>query len=292
MSPRPPLVGHAQQRRCRRSKADINAIRSAIYSTLESDHPATVRQVFYRLVTAGVIDKTEREYQGTVVRLLTKMRLAGEVPFEWITDETRWMRKPRSHAGLQELLAETAQLYRRDLWRNSDCYVEVWLEKDALAGVVYEATAEFDVPLMVSRGFSSLTYMHSAARDLSERGVPAWIYQIGDHDPSGVDVARQVQRRLCQFAPEVEIHFERLAITPAQIGDWKLPTRPTKKSDSRAKTFKGRSVEVDAVEPRRLRALVRDAIERHVDPRMLDILRMVEEDEREKLSLIAARLER
>jgi len=292
VSARPPLVGHAQQKRPRRSKADIGAIRSAIYSTLEADHPATVRQVFYRLVSGGVIEKSEREYQGTVVRLLTRMRLADEVPFDWITDETRWMRKPRTHSGLKELLAETAQLYRRDLWRNSDCYVEVWLEKDALAGVVYETTSEFDVPLMVSRGFSSLTYVHSAASDLRERGVPAWIYQLGDHDPSGVDAARQVQRRLCQFAPEVEIHFERLAVTPAQIKKWKLPTRPTKKSDSRARTFKGRSVEVDAIEPRRLGALVRDAIERHVDPGMLNILRTVEADEREKLARIAARMTR
>ncbi len=80
------------------------------------------------------------------------MRRARELPFHWIADNTRWMRKPTTHDGLSDLLQDTAQLYRRSLWSNQSAYVEIWLEKDALSGVLYPITQEFDVPLMVTRG--------------------------------------------------------------------------------------------------------------------------------------------
>src|SRR5262249_28290646 len=117
----------------RRTKAQIDAIRQAIYEALERDNPMTVRQVFYRLVSKGVIGKTEAEYKSTVVRLLTAMRKERDIPFGWIADNTRWMRKPRTYSSLDQALRRTAEAYRRSLWDNQDVYVEVWLEKDALA---------------------------------------------------------------------------------------------------------------------------------------------------------------
>src|SRR5436190_9165445 len=100
-------------RRQRRTKAEMNAIRAAIYQALEADQPMTVRQVFYRLTSEGVIDKIEPEYQ-TVVRLLGEMRRDGTLPYEWLADATRWMRKPRTYSSAEEALRNTAQTYRRD----------------------------------------------------------------------------------------------------------------------------------------------------------------------------------
>src|SRR5262249_54530388 len=153
------------------------------------------------------------EYKGTVVRLLTEMRRDKTVPYSWISDNTRWMRKPSTYTGLSQFLRHTANFYRRDLWANSDVYVEVWCEKDALAGVVLEETALYDVPLMVSRGFSSDTYLQSSAETIIDEGKPTYIYQFGDHDPSGVWIARKIEEGLRYHAPHAEIHFERVAVT-------------------------------------------------------------------------------
>jgi hypothetical protein len=128
-------------------------IRTAIYDVLASDNPMTVRQVFYQLVSCAAIGKTEAGYKQTVIRLLTSMRRSGEIPFGWIADNTRWMRKPSTYASLREMLELSKETYRRAVWSNQDAYVEVWLEKDALAGVLYKETAPWDVPLMVTRGY-------------------------------------------------------------------------------------------------------------------------------------------
>jgi len=249
----------------------------------------TVRQVYYQMVSRGAIDKTEAEYKQTVCRLLADMRLAGEIPFGWIADNTRWMRKPRTHSSLENALRDTARTYRRSVWDSQDVYVEVWLEKDALAGVLYQETEAWDVPLMVTRGYSSLSYLHEAAEAIASEDKPAHLYYFGDYDPSGVDITRSVERRLREFAPEAEIHFERVAVTPEQIALWKLPTRPTKKSDSRSKNFTGESVEVDAIPPDKLRALVRDCIEQHVDEAAFESLQVAEADERKILAMFAAK---
>jgi len=266
----------------------MGAIRRALYDTLEADHPATVRQVFYRLVSNGTIAKTEAEYKQTVCRLLGEMRLSGEIPFGWIADNTRWMRKPTTYSSLDQALRHTAEAYRRSLWDTQDVYVEVWLEKDALAGVLMEETKPWDVPLMVTRGYPSLSYLYEAAAQIRACHKPAHLYYFGDYDPSGMDITRNVEQRLRQFAPAAEIHFERLAVTPNQIDAWQLPTRPTKRSDSRSKGFEGGSIEVDAIPPAQLRALARAHIERHIDQRALDVLRVAEREERRWLQRLVA----
>ena len=277
-------------RRSRRGPVEIQQLKDLMIAALREIQPGTVRQLFYRLVSTGVIEKTENEYNNTVVRLLGQMRREKIIPFSWIADSTRWMRKPHSFSSLEEALRRTAQTYRRALWDNQDAYVEIWLEKDALAGVIYEETAEWDVPLMVTRGYPSLTFLNSAAETIADCGKPVYLYYLGDHDPSGVDIPRKVERDLRAFAPEAEIHFECVAVTPQQIEEWQLPTRPTKKTDSRSKNFQGESVEVDAIEPDKLRELVRECIDQHVDQDALAVNEVAEESEREILWNIMAAL--
>ncbi len=269
------------RKRRRRTKVEIEQIREAIFATLAADHPMTVRQVFYRLVSQGVIEKTEQEYKNAVGRLLLSMRIEGIIPFGWIADNTRWMRKPESYSSMEEALLLTAETYRRALWDNQDAYVEVWTEKDALAGVLMEETEPWDVPLMVTRGFSSITYLHTAAMAISAEGKPAFLYYFGDHDPSGVHIDRVILRRLREFAPNADICFQRVAVLSEQIEELDLPTRPTKKTDSRSKGFSGESVEVDAIEPTYLRQLVRECIEQHIDRRALEKSKNLEKKERE-----------
>lgn len=268
----------------------MERIKAAIHAILAEDNPMTVRQVFYRLVSAGVIAKAESEYKATVVRLLTLMRRAGDVPFGWIADSTRWMRKPRTDSSLASALHRTQEAYRRCVWDNQDAYVEVWLEKEALAGVLLTVTAKWDVPLMVTRGYPSVSYLYEAAETIADAGKPAFLYYFGDYDPSGLDITRTVEHGIREFAPKADITFRRVAVTSEQIVELGLPTRPTKTTDSRSKGFEGGSVEVDAIMPRQLRAMVEENITSHLDPDAYAAMQRVESMERDTLARMAGDL--
>jgi hypothetical protein len=263
----------------------MGIIRDAIYQVLSDIQPATVRQMFYQLVSRGVIAKTENEYKQTVVRLLGEMRRARQIPFDWIADNTRWMRKPATYHSLPDMLQRSIEFYRRELWDDSDVYVEIWLEKDALSGVLFDVTAEWAVPLMVARGYPSISFLNSAAEQIEKRRKPAYLYYFGDFDPSGVDITRAVEHGIREFAPTADITFERVAVTEAQIDELNLPTRPTKTSDSRSRNFEGESVEVDAIAPDTLRRMTRAAIEQHIDP--TEFQRLQEIEEQERLTLVS-----
>jgi hypothetical protein len=279
----------SKSKRSRRTKAAITSVRDAITDILSEDRPQTVRQIFYALTVRGIIRKVENEYHRTVVRLLVDMREKNQIPFAWIADHTRWARKPATFTGIESCLNSTSRFYRRDLWAAMPVYVEIWIEKDALAGVVIEETDQYDVPLMVARGYPSLTFVHSAAMAIKAKGKPAYIYHFGDFDPSGVDAARDIEAKLRRYASGCEIHFERPAVTHEQIDRWNLPTRPTKQTDTRAKKFGSAvSVELDAIPAHQLRALVRESIERHIDRHQLELLRVAERSERELLTRWAA----
>ena len=146
--------------------------------------------------------------------------------------------------------------------------------------MILPVTSMYDVPLMVARGYASLSFLHSAAEYIGKLDVPTYIYHLGDFDPSGVNAGEKIEQTLREMAPDAEISFERLAVTPEQIRAWDLPTRPTKRSDSRSKGFGDISVELDAIAPEQLRELVREAIEQHLPAEQFEILKAAEESER------------
>jgi hypothetical protein len=274
-------------RRYRRTKAELVEIDAAIYEIAEAERPVTVRGLFYRVMSRGLAPKTEAGYR-VIQRQALKLRRSGELPYGWITDGSRLRLKPRTFSSAQAALENTAQMYRRALWIDQGVHVEVWAEKDAITGVVYPVTAEYDVPLLPARGFSSETFLYETAEDINDEGTPAAVYQLGDHDPSGVDAWRVIQARLREFVDDdIDLTFERIAVTPQQITELDLPTRPTKQSDSRAAKFDGDSVEVDAIPSTTLRDLVRGAIERWIDPAAGRLTKIAEASEREVLTRIA-----
>jgi hypothetical protein len=274
-------------RRHRRTNAELEEVDDAIWQIARADRPVTVRGLFYRVMTLGLVPKSDQGY-SVVQRRALKMRRIGQLPYGWITDGSRLRLKPKSWSTVRAALENTARMYRRDLWIDQGVHVEVWTEKDAIRGVVYPITAEYDVPLMIARGFSSDTFLYETAEDINNEDRPAVIYQLGDHDPSGVAAWEDIQRKLRDFVnPRIDLTFERIAVTPEQINDLDLPTRPTKQSDSRARNFDGESVEVDAIPSPTLRSLVRDAIEQWIDPEELRVTRIAEASEREVLTRIA-----
>jgi hypothetical protein len=267
-------------KRHRATRDEVAARRAALLAIVSEMKPMTVRQVFYQATVRNVVEKSEAGYTKVQTDLV-RMRKAGILRYDWLADNTRWQRKPDTFDSVEQALQDTAKFYRKSLWNDADCYVEIWLEKDALSGVIYPVTDMYDVPLMVARGYASLSFLHGAAEYIGSLDVPTYIYHFGDFDPSGVNACEKIEQTLREMAPDAEIHFESVAVSPLQIRALNLPTRPTKTTDSRSKNFGDISVELDAISPAHLRLMVKGAIERHLPKRQFDILKVAEASERE-----------
>ncbi len=282
-------TSHIKRRRA--TKAEMEDRAEALIDIVEEIAPATVRQVFYQATVRNVIEKTEAGY-AKVQRMLADLRRDGEIDYRNIADNTRWMRKPDTYSSIQAAVDDTATFYRKSLWDNTDVYCEVWLEKDALSGVLWPVTSKYDVPLMVSRGYASLSFLHSAADTMEREGRPCHVYHLGDWDPSGQDAARHIEETLREMTCDAEIYFERIAVTADQIDEWDLPSRPTKSSDTRSRKWRGGdSVELDAIHPDELRQLAQEYIEQHLPPDEFKILKVAEASERELLQSWAESVE-
>ncbi|MER8654412.1 hypothetical protein [Mesorhizobium sp. M0847] len=289
VAPKPTSYQASHIKRKRASREDMEDRRRALWNIVLEMKPMTVRQVFYQATVRGIVEKSEAGY-NKVQTDLVQMRRSGMLRYDWLADNTRWQRKPRTFDSIEEALEDTARFYRKSLWTDAGAYVEVWLEKDALAGVVQPVTAKYDVPLMVARGYASLSFLHGAADYIASLDVPTFIYHCGDFDPSGVNAGEKIEQTLREMAPAAEIHFERLAVSKGQISSWDLPTRPTKATDSRAKGFGDISVELDAIEPQRLRDLIEAAIQRHLPPDQFKVLLAAEASERELLKAFVGQI--
>jgi hypothetical protein len=257
------------KKRARVTKAGLRERRQALYEICREFQPASVRQVFYQATVRGLIPKLEAGYQKIKTDLVD-MRRSGMLPYPWLVDYTRWTRRRATFDNIDSALRITSEAYRKALWSECDSYVEIWLEKDALSGVVFPITEKFDVPLMVARGYASESFLYSAGlavKQMAAHGKKCFIYHLGDFDPSGQDAARIIEKRLRDHSGGVDLTFERVAVTPQQIENWNLPTRPTKQSDTRAKKFGNISVELYAINPNQLRDLIQGCIERHLRPK-------------------------
>jgi hypothetical protein len=280
ISAAPALVGVPNKRR-RRSKAEIEALHAALVEELQQHHPQSVRHLYYRMLVLDFVEKTDGGYDTVQVQSV-KLRRTCVIPYRWIVDGTRWRRAVKTYGGIADALAETARLYRRHLWTDTEVYLECWCESNGIAGVIFDVTSEYAVPLYPAKGFSSDGFLYPSARSLAEaaNGRPAHVIYIGDWDPSGKLIPEKIEAGLRKHAPEAEIHSRRLAVNPDQIVAWNLPTKPAKASDSRSKSFTGETVEAEAVPVDVMRKLVRDAIEQFIDPDKLVITAVAEREER------------
>ena len=230
----------------------------------------TLRQLYYQFVARGIIPNSQAEY-NRIGRVVNDARLAGLLDWDYIVDRTRNMEK-RSHwddpAGI---IDSASKSYGINQWKGQPRRVEVWIEKDALVGVIEGVCRELDVPYFSCRGYTSQSEMWRAAMRLieyCEEGHDPVILHLGDHDPSGIDMTRDIRDRLTlfmrshgQFPPEVN----RIALTMAQINQYNPPPNPTKLTDSRAKDYLvmygNQSWELDALDPVMMADLIRDEVE-------------------------------
>jgi hypothetical protein len=246
----------------------------------------TARHLFYRLVGQHVIPKTEAAYKALIAHL-SKWRRSGEIPWESFADNTRWHIRPPTFDGVADALQNTVENYRRDLWRDQSCYIEIWVEKDSIAGLVSHTANSWGVPVFVARGFASLSSLYSAAatfRRQAASGKRIVIYHFGDFDPSGVAAGAAIQNAFrADF--NVSVEFVRAAVTQEQISRLGLPTRPTKETDSRARNWTGgECVELDTMPPTEIQDLVEQCIRQNIEPSAWNELVRTEQLERTSMS--------
>jgi hypothetical protein len=275
-------------KRTRRTKDQMTQLRDGLFLLAQEHQPLTVRQLFYRGTVAGLIAKDQAVYNNTVVRLVGQMREEGRLPFDWIVDNTRWMRKPTTYSGLRSMLHYTQHTYRRAIWDNQEAYVEVWCESDSIAGVIYPVTQEWDVPLMPCGGQPSKSFLWTAAESMANEDKPCFVYYFGDYDKAGMDISARIKRDLERYLPDgTEFSFERVAINADQIEEFNLQTRPPK--DKRGGFTE--TVELEAMTTQQLHAICRNCIEQHVDFAALSRLKRIEDAERDTLATIIDNLE-
>lgn len=249
--------------------ARLQTINGIIEEYRRAGYKLTLRQLYYQLVSRDIITNKDAEYKklGT---LLVKGRMAGIVDWEAIEDRIRRLFLPYWVFDITDAINNTVKQYRLDRMDNQDVYIELWVEKDALSGVLRKITSHYHVNLMVNRGYSSCTAMHDAYKRLlrhSELGKDIVILYLGDHDPSGLDMIRDIRERLEEFGVEPEVR--QIGLTKEQINKYKPPPNPAKITDPRAKWYIQKhgqvSWEVDALKPEVLHSLVRENIEGLID---------------------------
>jgi len=285
------IYGTSTIKRKRRTKAEIEALDAMLWEIVDQYRFVTIRQVFYQAVNHNLVPKSEAKGYRVVQRRLVALRKSGEIPYGYIVDGTRYVHVYSRYECLDEFATYAAGLYRKDYWATSPVNVEVWLDKDALKGVLKPIVIdECGLGLHVTRGFASITYLQEAAEEIEFDGRPTYVYVLTDFNPSGVSIAEKVEAELAGRAPGADTTVERLAVSREQIDRWQLPTRPTKATDTRAGKFRQvhgtESVELDAIPPDTLRQLVKEAIESHMDTWELQQLKMAEKNERDALKNI------
>lgn len=254
----------------------------------EYEGPVTLRQLFYRLVALQVIENKLKAYKSFGKHLVNGRR-EGIVDADRIVDRTRALWQLPTWTDLDEFLDAVRRSYRREKWSRQDYHVEVWCEKDAVAGVFEPITDEFEVALYPCRGYDSYSALREAGGRIRGTGKPAVILYFGDFDPSGEDIPRSFQKRLLEdFGTEVDLRV--IALTAEQIGEYDLPWNAVKLNDTRAPAFLEKygniAVELDALDPRVLKDLLRGELGAYCHAETFEYERGIQAEEQARLEVI------
>jgi hypothetical protein len=291
----PEIYGACTIKRKRRTKAKIEQLDWQIMQVLASDHPQSVRHMFYRMTDPRLeepVPKTdhgkESGYKAVQYRMKV-LRREGRLPYSWVTDATRRGFFTPTYSDKGEFLRRVKGLYRADLWEHSDYYCEVWCESRSIAGVIEADCEELAVSLYPSGGFTSLTLAYQAADYINDecRDRPVVIFYIGDYDPSGVLIDVSIERELRKhLRPEIDLQFIRIGITKEQIEEYDLPTKPRKATEKRSPHIL-ETVEAEAMPAAIMRELLRVNIEALLPERALAIAEAEEQSARDYFDSVA-----
>jgi hypothetical protein len=265
----------------------IEKVNEIIDDYSEQGYSLTLRQVYYQLVSRAIIENSERSYKN-IGELINKGRITGLIDWNAIEDRTRNLRRLSQWDSPRAIIETAARSYHINYWKDQPCYVEVWVEKDALIGIVEQASERLDVPCFSCRGYTSQSEMWTAAmrfKGKERNGKDCYIIHLGDHDPSGIDMTRDIEDRLEFFGASVSV--KRIALNLDQIKKFNPPPNPAKITDSRAesyiKKFGKTSWELDALEPGEIDRLITKTIEKYMDKKLYHEAGIREDEERTRI---------
>jgi hypothetical protein len=276
------------------SRKTLDTIASAneiITKYQAAGYDLTLRQLYYQFVSRDLIPNNSKEY-NRLGGIINDARLAGKIDWNAIVDRTRNLQSLSHWKSPSDIVDAVATQYEIDRWKDQPNRIEVWIEKEALAGVFERVCQKWDIPFFSCRGYTSQSEMWAAARRLRRHegtGQETHILHFGDHDPSGIDMTRDIGDRLALFGSRVNI--KRIALNMDQIDQYGPPPNPAKLSDSRAQgyidVYGDESWELDALDPDVLSALVDENVEQLIDQDLYNAQIDKRDDERATLATIA-----
>jgi hypothetical protein len=288
---RAPLRGYAEWRPQARARETLGHVEE-VFERYADHLPLTARQVFYSLVAAGHIDKTEQGYDR-LCDVLKRGRRAGLIAFGDIRDDGVIVQSGEVFDGVEdfeEATARRAKRYRRDRQAGQPYRIELWCEAAGMLGQLARVAGAYSVPVFSASGFASL----SAVRLIAERAldwehVPTLLLHVGDFDPSGESIFTALSEDAAAFVradrvlATTRLEAQRVALTAGQVQAYALPTAPAKASDARSRAWTGGTCQLEALAPDDLAQIVRDAIEEHLDRDEYHETLVMEQDDRAEL---------
>jgi len=287
-----PLIVY-EEKQFRKSSLDIVAQANSIIDEYRADgYDLTLRQLYYQFVARDLIPNKDSEY-SRLGSIINNARLAGLIDWNAIVDRTRFTRSNSHWDSPVDIIEACASQFRLDTRSTQENYIEVWVEKDALIGVVEGVCSELDITCFSCRGFVSQSAMWRAANKrfikIEQAGQDVTILHLGDHDPSGIDMTRDIQERLRLFGSNAGV--KRIALNMDQVEQYNPPPNPAKLTDSRCRAYieeyGSESWELDALDPRTIAALIRDEVDKRTDNEARRILIEQEQSDRNELGYIA-----
>lgn len=254
----------------------LGVIHAVLEKYAEQGYDLSLRQLYYQLVAQNVVENTERSYKN-IGNLVSDARLAGLIDWDAIEDRGRNTLVNSHWDRPADILQSCVRSFALDKWQDQPCYVEVMVEKQALEGVLHPVCRELDIPFTANKGYSSSSALYACGKRFKvrkEEGKECYIIYLGDHDPSGIDMTRDVLDRVnlfagCEQADDggnlyENVEVQRVALNMAQIKTLRPPKNPAKLTDSRADGYVAKfgpsSWELDAIEPSALAKIVKDAV--------------------------------
>lgn len=250
----------------------------------------TLRQLYYQFVSRDLIRNKVTEYKrlGSVIN---DARLAGYIDWLAIEDRTRNLSTIPTWKGPAEILKAAHDSYRTDKWKKQETRIEVWIEKDALTGVIEPICRKLEVPYFACRGYNSQSEQYRAAQRFADyvldHNQKVVVLHLGDHDPSGIDMSRDNEERIKMLMAgdcSYDFTLERIALNYDQIEEYDPPPNPAKESDSRIDGYRERygesSWELDALDPTIISALIEDKVNKYRDMDLWEEAVASQEEER------------
>lgn len=250
----------------RQDTLDLLDLVNGVLDEYRAQLPLTARQIFYRLVGAHGYEKTEKGY-ARLCEYLNRARRARLIPFSAIRDDGTISQRAGGWSGPDQFwrsVRYTADGYRHDPTDGQPYHTELWIEATGMVPQAAAVARDYGISVYSAGGFNGLTDKYETAQRIARQDRPAIVLHAGDYDPSGCAIIDSLAEDISAFvaddAPWQQLEFRRIAVTPAQIARFDLPTAPQKRTDQRGEHMAD-TVQAEALPPDILAAEIRAAID-------------------------------